>query len=1541
MKLKRVPISTFFLLAAAAAGASSVTCCYGQQFQIKLNLATDSDAESGQRQPFLPTDRTFSRGIAKASQRISQGEYSQAIRFLDEVLRSDKEDYFVQSRDSDEHVGLKETARSMIRDLPPDGRSLYEATFGPVASRELAGATAAGNIEKVRQIAFRYFHTEAGYEAALVLAGHQADLGRHLSSALLYDELLEAAPATDRFQPELSLLAALAWRAAGDSSRAESVLDGLAELRTRSATVAGRGISMEGIDRNPLAWLKRNFGTPDANSLNGQTDWLTFRGNSARNGHAEGGLPHLRERWAVRLLDHFELEEHHESLAANKLRQKRNFAVASSPLAVGDYVITRSPHNLLAIDYRTGKRVWRSQPQRIPAFEQLTGSARRDSPSGSRESPVWKLGERIWDDYLFSSISSDGDRVYVIRDLTMSKNLGRDLFGGFGLPAGDPDSRSAGTNRLCAYELASQGKLVWEVDGAANRGELSGAFFLGAPLWVGQSLYSLAEIKSAVYLLAMDRRTGKLQWRQQLAGLEANILLDQQRRLQAAVPSYDSGVLVCPTGAGVVVGVDLAKQSLAWAYRYRTNPNPAKQLRNRGRVVVAKSDHWSDAAIVIEDGRVIISPPESDDLHCLDLLSGKSLWKQKRGDFSWIAGIEEDLLLLVGKTKLSALNLLDGTAMWPEGPLRLPEEALPSGRGFFSDGKYYLPLTSAEVVAVDLKTGSISGRARSRDGRVLGNLICHRNSVISQTGQQLECFDLVDVLRSNAQQQLSADPEDVTSLRILGEIAYNEGQLSQAVEFLERSLSGEAENLRTKEVLMECLKVALDEDFARYQDRLALLRELHESTGAGQDELLRIEAEGLFKTGELLGAAEACIELFQGTVLTDQLQEMRRGHQTDLTCWMRCQMDLIWQEASPAEKEEIGLSFSTLLEKAESSSDRSELTNFVRCFGTLPLCEPALLQLAEGNLSAGQLLLAQQQFLSLIDSQDPAIRGAAVAQCSRLLHKRGLPRLALPFDERLAGELSNQICLDGATGLECLESWSKSGTSHGFQWPYGKINVSFSAAKSRTASRGIRAANSRIKFERTDAVLGSSTVLMSNRSPGQVAVHDSIGNLIFEASLQDQPRMQMHDVGSYHAVSRGNLLMVSQGSQIVAYDTLAGVKSDSSGVLWQANVTQGIAYDSRIVYRGVVRGRDRRQFAPSKPMRAQQDNQWIGILGPVSQESFIYQDQRRLMCVDPITGKTKWWRSDVPIGCDLYGDDKYLFAVPRNSKEALVFSTIDGRELGKAKVPLWQEQLATIGRNFVRWNKRVTGAQELSSIDSLDGVEQWSYSFESNSKIDIAQGRYAVIAEPGGACTIVDTAVGQVLVEQKLPTRKDPKDVHLLMGADSFVVVRENPYAASRERRVAPLNTSDYRVMEAMVMAYDRQTGKPKWSHLAEVKQEALMLSQPVDLPVIAFAGTVNHHRTKSGGRAATSLLLLEKASGRLLYHSDTLPHAGGSYCRLRQADPQDAIVDVEMPSRTIRLKFTDEPRPPEPAALVGGEYKMREESTGLLGIGLKLMGQD
>src|SRR5438874_2627 len=176
----------------------------------------------------------------------------------------------------------------------------------------------------------------------------------------------------------------------------------------------------------------------------------------------------------------------------------------------------RTPENIVAVDWQTGKRVWETRDE-----EELQSDSAASEPMMGIDRDQWAaqgrpLEERVWDDALMTSLSSDGKRVFVVRGLSVAREeemmpawqaaaLNRSVTGSV-----------AATNQLAAYDVATQGKLAWELDGSRPTGKLAGAFFLGAPLAIDNTLYVMAEIRSALYLVVLDAATGQVRWQQQL-----------------------------------------------------------------------------------------------------------------------------------------------------------------------------------------------------------------------------------------------------------------------------------------------------------------------------------------------------------------------------------------------------------------------------------------------------------------------------------------------------------------------------------------------------------------------------------------------------------------------------------------------------------------------------------------------------------------------------------------------------------------------------------------------------------------------------------------------------------------------------------------------------------------------------------------------------------------------------------------------------------------------------------------------------------------
>jgi outer membrane protein assembly factor BamB len=1482
-----------------------------------------------------PTDRLLSRGMREAQQSIARGEFVQALAFLDDLLGR-SEDYFTETGAEGGFAGLKETARGLIRDLPPGGRGAYEAAYGPVAERLLRESLAAGDASKLLMVVQRYFYTPAGYQAALLAAADESDAGRHLAAALIYQQLLDTPAAVALLDPELSVRAAESWLAAGEAPHAEQIVATLASRGPARVDVGGRTYTLAG-DARPLEWLRTIVGEPAGTAAAPERQWLTYRGNAARNGETAGGLPHMRVRWRVRLLSPFpKLEELFHEYREGLLEQGGATSVAAAPLSAGDYVIVRSPLGLMGVDFRTGKLVWQSERTLDPQINVLVKSGGRAEDEMANAEPARAFVHRMWDDYLYGITSSDGARVYAVRDLPMAGAQDYE-FTPFMTVAG-PDML-APSNRLSAYELAREGALAWEIDGAVAAGDLSGAFFLGAPLPVGSTLYALMEIRDDIYLVALDRATGALQWRQQLANLETGVLMDLRRRLQSSMPSYDSGILVCPTGAGLVVGVDLAKRSLAWAYQYKA----ASPLEGgfRGGLDAAQTaaadGRWTDGAAMIAGGRVLITPPESDELHCLDLRTGRLLWKRPRNDNRSLACVHQGIVLLVGAKKLTALRLDDGRPAWPGGETALPRGAAPAGAGFVSDGKYFFPLTNAEVIAVDLAAGRIVATVRSPDGAPLGNLICHRGTVISQNGMYLDCFDQVDSLLRNSEQRLAANPDDVDALRALGEIAYNAGRLSEAIDFEQRAYRLAPDDLDVREMLAECLTDALDENFAAHRSSLALLKELQAGGAVSPLEVVRIEAQGLLQTGDPLGSATATLAMAHAAADPREMLALRGNHQAMAGRWIQAQLAAAWDAADAEQRAAMGVQLEQAAAGLTASASPDEIERFLDFYGAMPQFDGLKLRRAVRLNDDKRTLESQQALLDLAHSADAAIRNEAVARLAIQLHEAGLHGSAREFDELLAGPLAETPCLDGATGREVLEPYREAIAANRIVWPGGRVEVRNVTAAGGAGAAG-RARNPvwSIRLEHGDAILGSGVGLLGMRG-AELEWQDGYGRPVFSTTFEDQAQSVYRQSGSVYASSRGSLLVVSLGRELAAFNTLARGDGQTRGLAWRASL--GSNFDYQGMYLDDLSRASEARPGSFRPQRMVLDGKWMGVIGPVTSQGCVFQDQRRLVCVNPISGEVLWSRGDVPPGCDLFGDDRYVFATPVGARMAKVYSAIDGRALGEARVPAWSEQLATRGRQVIRWTKNRQGEFQLAAVDPLTKQVAWSHDFALGARVDVDIDRFIAVAEPKGRATIIDAETGAVVSDHPQLFTPQPRldQVHLAVGADSYVVTVEHPAARNADRGVRAFNALDSPVVDGEVIALDRRTGAPLWPRPASVLHQALVLNQPADMPIILFAGTLAV-KNRNEGRDATAALILDKATGRSLYASDELPPTGAGNCAVQLSDADRREITIDMAGNSLLVQFTDRRRPPEPPAMAEVESPAGKGSDGILGI-LRILG--
>ena len=926
-------------------GANAQVIINGRPQRGRINRVNPLQQQTGADEDliegvFLPPDRTAKRRLELAKEMTDGKRYGEAVRYLGSLLDS-ADDYFFRP-EAGESVfrSLKAEAGRLIAALPAEGRESYELQFGARARRMLDDAAASGDPAALAEVSRRFFYTKAGAEAALLLARNHLDHGRPLAAALLLERLQSTSDAAARFEPMLSLYLASSWLRAGMPERAQVALIALKNQRPQAELrIGGKPAKWFHDDSQALAWLGEKMGQPAAPlMLASADDWLMYRGDARRNGAAAGSRPLLNPRWRVRVAHHPEIEKLIGQLRSAYAGQDLAALPSMHPLAIGNVVLMRNSRSLLAVDFETGKLIWEAEPLADDAFDQLLamGSPAQAQFGQIPQKAQW-LDQRIWDDPTYGTLASDGECIFFVEDLGLG---GPTVI----LPRGQrqvPIAKSY--NRLAARELKTEGKLKWEVGGPSGEDEpkLAEAFFLGPPLALQGRLYVLAEMKGQeIRLVVLSAKTGKLDWSQQLCVVEQNISQDPEPRAGGASPSFADGVLVCPTSAGAVVAVDLTSRSLLWGYQYPRGQQPGVNRFNALRMPVFPNaerragDRWVDSMVTIADGRVLLTPVESDQIFCLNLIDGEVKWKFDRETNLYVACVDAGHVVLVGHSQVAAYSLteMDPKTNKPKvaWSFDLPAGSMPSGRGFYSGHRYFLPLSSAEVAEVDLTAGAIASRAKSRVGAVPGNLICHHGEIISQAPDAVEVFYQLDVLKDEVTQKLQQSPDDPRAITRLGEIKLDEGKLAEAIELFRRSYQLDPED-RTRDLLVDSLLDGLRTDFTETRPKAADLEQLIEQKHQRRA-YLRLVAVGLKKSGQRLPAFDRYLQLLDEPVAAGkpdgerpELEAVDESLSVRRERWLQAELADLRSRATPDEQRQMDVRIQERLAAALDAKSPPEL----------------------------------------------------------------------------------------------------------------------------------------------------------------------------------------------------------------------------------------------------------------------------------------------------------------------------------------------------------------------------------------------------------------------------------------------------------------------------------------------------------------------------------------------------------------------------------------------------------------------------------------
>jgi outer membrane protein assembly factor BamB len=1497
-------------------------------------------------QPFtILTDRAFQEGLQEIQKIVAKGdEWDKAAELLQRLLDAPA-DGFVEVSPKEGKVSLasaRSEADRILGSLPDQGRKAYRKKYGTVAAELLKEAKDKKEPNNLKIILRQYFHTEAGVEATYLLANQYLDGDQPALAALLIDRL-RTRPETP-FGGAFLYTRARALSRSGSSAAADAWKDLLERAEKDSGiTVDGRRLTVEQLKEHKEP-------TPVVKPL---ADWPMFRGGPGRTEQGPGGAPFLEGTWMLPTLsnkaDVKNWTETAINTAVTNLENRGQQPLhAFFPVAVGKYLVYRTYDGVFAANLKLdGKAHWWHLTEGGVQGLMHEPTKRQFLLNWAQQYQQTGMFGALFENSVLGSLSTDGQRVFFVDDLVLPPSVNK-MFGvqqQFG-----PLTEAVNRNTLKCLNLET-GKMPWELGGKFDESDLKDSIFLGAPLVLDGNLYLLREKKAELSLVCLQLKDTvdkpqppKVLWQLALGTVAEPAPFDFVRRTNAVHLAYADGVLVCPTGSGVICGVDLVTGNLAWAHSYREPAAPPLPVNNplrfrRPMMPEIPVSEWKASAPALVAGKVIFTAPDSSSLHCLDLHTGAPVWKVARAnDDLYFAGSFAGKALVVGKNYVRGFRLDNGQSA---GKIDL--NGTPCGQGAASDNVYYLPVTKAGpskqsgVIGIDMERLVAKPLTPSRKGEAPGNLIFHDGQVFSQTLKQITAFPQIQHKLAMVTERLKANPKDPVGLVELGELSLDKGDLKAAYDALHTALENNppAELLpKAKLKMYETLSEMLQRDFSgseKYLDEykaLCMGADNLEERQRRTAEYLCLLGKGREDQGKLLEAFDAYLQFGALSGNNERIgsrDEPNTKARPDV--WARGRIAAMLSKAKPEQRKPVEDKIASEWKKLSDNKrgDFDALRHFVSLFGSaFTAGKTARFQLAERLIAdskdnrADELREAHLHLLVLAnDTTEPQLAGQALEALARLMLRKGLVDHAAYYYRKLGTEFPKVVIREEKTGDKLF---SEIATDPRFLPYLEDPRPSWNGKFKVTESFG------NFEMRPTFALEGTGELLpFFQRHRFSVDVNSAQLRVVDQQTNQDVwksaqlPSLQylnlLQNAGqpsprtTYTALS--HIAIVNLGHMVYGIDPVDQKK------LWEFSL-----YDPE-------------HNTPSNSIQVVADGNghlvlWyndnykiiLGQTGAASHGYVCLQTRFGLYAIDPAKGGVLWTKSDVTGQAALFGDERHIYTVEIDDRgQPTACRAIRVEDGVTVPVPdfatAYKNRLRIIGHTILAQDKLAEGKLALRLYDLPTGKDLWKQEFAADSLV--LQGDDNVPAgavSPKGEVTLLDLKTGKPLFKTSVPEAdvENLKSAHLLRDRDSYFLLLNQPID---QRVVQGVWTNVYQGMQSLpingtIHAFDQATGKLRWR--IEVANQHLVLEQFKDLPLLLFTARVNKFQNAGGAviaRQVPAVLAIHKQTGKRLYDKE-LPANGANIFHMIAADQKAGTVEMTSFQFKIRLMLEKQPDAPE-----------------------------
>ncbi len=1401
----------------------------------------------------------YRKFIEVARDCIKGKEWNDAVTALQAIL-DNKEDYYVQVRDTDQHgkdflrwTSVKYEANKLLGSMADDGLDVYELRFGAKARNVLEEAKAKGDREGLGEVAQRYLHTKAGIEANDLLATYFLDRGQFFTAALRFEKLLDLQPDRTKLSDLTLFKAALAYRRAGEVKKSESVW---AKLEPRLRDKGGMQMGDDMIAVAKLQQVLEDIPRPEVFSAH---DWAMIRGNATNSAQAKGSPPLLdTTMWSRPLLldkdddsglvpkEVQELETAARTRvdqSVNKVLSMGNVPVLPGffPIAANKLLVYRTYSDARAVylqdgeerddkgntvKYKAGSIKWRTWPLSASLATILSGGGRGtlDSWLDGSYFNVGAFCSMLYENTTLGTLSTDHRYLFLIDDLAVP-------------PPGNPFSQMnafmpqpqlstlpealkglVNQNSLCAFELAT-GSARWMLPDPRRRDDpFNDSHFLGVPISVGGKLYVLNEKHNGptgdaeLRLVCIeppkdDKSPPKIVEPIQSLGMvqqQARVTHDPCRRTNAVHLAYGEGILVCPTNAGELLGVDLTSRSLAWAYPYREAAPQTVSFPGipnnmiRGGIVVgpggmvmgqhsATIANWKSAPPVIVDGKVVFTAPDASSVHCVNLRDGTAVWKKRQMDGDlFFAGVYQGKVLIVGRNSIRALDLnRNGDQVWS-----LATGDMPAGQGVASKNVYYLPLKQGEILAVDVETGHVKAHNKAkREGAPLGNLVFYEGAVIAQTPREIVAYPQLLARLEAADVALRSDPQNPDKLVNRGELYLADGQVQKAVDDLKHALDTKptgplAQRARTN--LYEGLSQLLQSEFnvasAKYLDEYRELCRVPDNAAEEQQRLARyyrIVGQGRESQGNLVEAFQMYrafgslpIHRDQGgiAVLDDPT------HKVPVDVWLRGRISAMFAQATAAQREPLSKKIVEEWRAVESKKDANAIRSFVGMFDVpFPVGREARIRLAESIVEQNarndflEAELNLQQLRSPEFARDAASGGRALAMLALLEEKKGTAdsmKQAAAYYRDLAAGFPKDVVRDGKTGSQLLNDLATDKRFLPFLAEPATLG-----GEERIAARELQTGHiapalqgycfqpegeltpymRRHRLILDPSNMGNPVLRFVDLTTGDKAWETSLGSIptnfqFFQYLYQQkgQPNVFPGNFG-YNPYHRYRFYQAVGHLVVIQIGTQVYCldAGDNGKILWQQPLIEAQPQlNAQQMYPSqVLPDADGRLELILMSPTGQRTRIPVGCVGSAQASYVALLTQKGLVVLDPLRGTTLWKKTDVSAGSHAFGDEQYLFLVDYAD------GTVGAGRVVRANdgAPIDASDFGDLYKNRLR----IMGRRILAAEPAKGGLTLRLYDIPSGKDVWTKhfEGKYTPLkSEDEAFAGVVDEATGKTII---------------------------------------------------------------------------------------------------------------------------------------------------------------------------------------------------